>query len=103
MSSFISIQIVIIIFNIWCICLSFWVIGITIFHGLNIIKKKKAKFTKTEIDEVIINYIKNGGRIPTAAKELVSLGLPSRDAIMRYYRDWHEPFIIYSKLYEKLN
>ena len=59
--------------------------------------------TKTDIDEVIINYIKNGGRIPTAAKELVSLGLPSRDAIMRYYRDWHEPFIIYSKLYEKLN
>lgn len=72
-------------------------------YNINIIKKKKAKFTKTEIDEVIINYIKNGGRIPTAAKELVSLGLPSRDAIMRYYRDWHEPFIIYSKLYEKLN
>ena len=34
---------------------------------------------------------------------LVKLGLPSRDAIMKYYEDWHEPFVFYSKLYEKIN
>ena len=42
-------------------------------------------------------------KIITVAKDLVKLGLPSRDVIMRYYKDWHEPFILYSKLYEKIN
>lgn len=72
-------------------------------YNIIILKKKKAKFTKQEIDNVVLKYIKDGKKIPSTAKELVPLGLPSRDAIMRYYRDWHEPFVIYSKLYEKMN
>lgn len=72
-------------------------------YNIEIKKKKKAKFTKQEIDEIILNYIKAGNSIPTAAKSLVKLGLPSRDAIMNFYRDWHEPFVLYSKLYEKIN
>ena len=66
-------------------------------------KRKKAKFTKQEIDNLVLNYIKEGNTIPKAAKELVKLGLPSRDSIVRYYEDWHEPFVFYSKLYEKIN
>lgn len=66
-------------------------------------KRKKAKFTKQEIDNIILNYIKEGNDIPKTAKELVKLGLPSRDVIVRYYQDWHEPFIFYSKLYERIN
>ena len=72
-------------------------------HNIEIKNSKKAKFTKQEIDDIIINYIKEGKPIPNSAKKLVSLGLPSRDAIMRYYQDWHEPFVLYSKLYEKIN
>lgn len=72
-------------------------------YNIKINKKKKAKFTKQEIDEIILNYIKAGNTIPTTAKALVKLGLPSRDAIMKFYRDWHEPFVLYSKLYEKIN
>lgn len=66
-------------------------------------KRKKASFTKQEIDTIILNYIKEGNTIPKAAKDLAKSGLPSRDVILRYYRDWHEPFILYSKLYEKIN
>ena len=66
-------------------------------------KRKKANFTKQEIDTIILNYIKEGNTIPKAAKDLAKSGLPSRDVILRYYRDWHEPFILYSKLYEKIN
>lgn len=72
-------------------------------YNIVIKKKKKAKFTKQEIDNIILAYIKDGNSIPKAAKDLVKLGLPSRDAIMRYYKDWHEPFVLYSKLYEKIN
>lgn len=72
-------------------------------YEITIINKKKAKFTKQEIDNIILEYIKGGNEIPSAAKSLVKLGLPSRDAIMNYYEDWHEPFALYSKLYEKIN
>lgn len=72
-------------------------------YNIVIKKKKKAKFTKQEIDDIILAYIKGGNSIPKVAKDLVKLGLPSRDVIMRYYKDWHEPFILYSKLYEKIN
>ncbi len=72
-------------------------------YNINIQKKKKAKFSKQEIDDIILKYIKDGKTIPSSSKELVPLGLPSRDAIMRYYRNWHDPFVIYSKLYEKMN
>lgn len=71
-------------------------------YNIVIKKKKKAKFTKQEIDNIILAYIKRGNSIPKAGKDLVKLGLPSRETIMRYYRDWHEPFILYSKLYEKI-
>ena len=66
-------------------------------------KRKKNKFSKQEIDDAILKYIKDGNEIPSTSKSLVPLGLPSREAILRYYRDWHEPFVLYSKLYEKIN
>ena len=72
-------------------------------YNITIEKRKKAKFSKQEIDDIVLNYIKQGNPIPTISKNLAKLGLPSRDAIMRYYKDWHEPFIFYSKLYEKIN
>ncbi len=72
-------------------------------YNIVINKRKKAKYTKQEIDNIVLNYIKEGNSIPKSAKELVRLGLPSRDTIVRYYEDWHEPFVLYSKLYEKIN
>ena len=72
-------------------------------YNIVINKRKKAKYTKQEIDNIVLNYIKEGNSIPKSAKELVKLGLPSRDVIVRYYEDWHEPFVLYSKLYEKIN
>ena len=71
-------------------------------YNIVINKRKKGKYTKQEIDNIVLNYIKEGNSIPKSAKELVKLGLPSRDAIVRYYEDWHEPFVLYSKLYEKI-
>lgn len=72
-------------------------------YNIIIKNKKKAKFSKQEIDDIILQYLKDGKQVPSSAKDLVSHGLPSRDAIMRYYRDWHEPFVLYSKLIEKIN
>ena len=72
-------------------------------YNIIIKNKKKAKFSKKEIDDIILQYLKEGKQVPSSAKDLVSHGLPSRDAIMRYYRDWHEPFVLYSKLIEKIN
>lgn len=72
-------------------------------YNIIIKNKKKAKFSKKEIDDIILQYLKEGKQVPSSAKDLVSHGLPSRDSIMRYYRDWHEPFVLYSKLIEKIN
>ena len=61
----------------------------------------RAKYSKQELDESISSYVKSGKPIPTS-KELVSLGLPSRDSILKYYDNWKDPFILYQKLFEKI-
>ena len=42
-----------------------------------------------------------GNKIP-ARKALKELGLPSAQAILRFYEDWKEPFIYYQKIFEKI-
>lgn len=63
---------------------------------------KKSKYTKSEIDKIILEFIKAGNEIPKTAKELTTVGLPSSLAIMRHYDSWREPFIYFQKLYEKV-
>ncbi len=63
-----------------------------------IIKTKKAKYTKQEVDDSILSYLKNGNSIPSSAKQLSALNLPSSSTILRFYDDWKEPFVIFSKI-----
>lgn len=66
--------------------------------GIKILNVKKAKYTKQEVDNSIISYLKLGNGIPKTAKQLTSLNLPSASTILRFYDDWKEPFIIFSKM-----
>ena len=59
---------------------------------------KKAKYTKQEVDDIILSYLKSGNSIPSSAKQLSALNLPSSSTILRFYDDWKEPFIIFSKM-----
>ena len=66
--------------------------------NIKLINTKKAKYTKQEVDDSILMYLKEGNPIPTAAKQLSSLNLPSASTIMRFYDNWKEPFIIFMKM-----
>lgn len=71
-------------------------------HGITVKKAKKAKYSKQEVDDAIAKWVKAGKEMPTA-QNLSKLGLPSLSVILKYYEDWKEPFVLYRKLYEKLN
>lgn len=64
---------------------------------------KKFRYSKEEVDQLILDYLKQGNDIPKNGTELVNLGLPSRDVITKFYDDWKEPFYLYKKLHEKFN
>ena len=66
--------------------------------NITIASTKKAKYTKQEVDELILSYLKSGKTIPSAAKQLSALNLPSASTILRFYEDWKEPFVIFSKM-----
>ena len=66
--------------------------------NITILNTKKAKYTKQEVDDIIVSYLKNGKTIPSSAKQLSSLNLPSSSTILRFYDDWKEPFVIFSKM-----
>ena len=66
--------------------------------NIKLINTKKAKYTKQEVDELILDYLKEGNSIPTASKQLSSLNLPSASTILRFYDDWKEPFVVFSKM-----
>jgi len=66
--------------------------------NITILKTKKAKYTKQEVDDLILSYLKNGNPIPSSAKQLSSLNLPSSSTILRFYDDWKEPFVIFLKM-----
>lgn len=71
-------------------------------YGITESNPKKSKYTKGEIDKIVLEFIKAGNKIPKTAKELTKVGLPSSLAIMRHYDSWREPFIYFQKLYEKV-
>lgn len=52
--------------------------------NITILATKKAKYTKQELDECILSYLKSGNSIPSSAK--------------RFYDDWKEPFAIFLKM-----
>ena len=71
-------------------------------YNILVKNSKKAKYTKQEVDDAIAKWIKSGKDIPLA-KDLSKLGLPSTSVILKYYESWKEPFILFQKLYDKLN
>ena len=66
--------------------------------NITILNTKKAKYTKKEVDDAILLYLKNGNPIPNSAKQLSTLDLPSSSTILRFYEDWKEPFVIFLKM-----
>ncbi len=66
--------------------------------NITILATKKAKYTKQEVDECILSYLKSGNSIPSSAKQLSALNLPSSSTILRFYDDWKEPFVIFLKM-----
>ena len=66
--------------------------------NITILNTKKAKYTKQEVDEIILSYLKSGNPIPSSAKQLSALNLPSSSTILRFYDDWKEPFVIFLKM-----
>ncbi len=66
--------------------------------NITILNTKKAKYTKQEVDDLILSYLKSGNPIPASAKQLSSLNLPSYSTILRFYDDWKEPFVIFLKM-----
>lgn len=71
-------------------------------HNITVKQSKKAKYTKQEVDDAVAKWVRAGKEIPVA-KELSKLELPSMSVILKYYEDWKEPFVLYRKLYDKLN
>ena len=71
-------------------------------EGIKVLKTKKAKYSKREVDDAISDWIKNGKEIPNS-KDLSKFGLPSMSVIMKYYENWKEPFYIYKKMFEEMN
>lgn len=67
---------------------------------IQVLKSRKLKYTKREVDDAVSKWVKNGNKIP-AAKELSKLGLPSLGVILKFYEDWKEPFYFYEKLFEE--
>jgi hypothetical protein len=65
---------------------------------ITILNTKKAKYTKKEVDDAILSYLKKGGTIPSSSKQLTSLKLPSSSTILRFYDDWKEPFVVFLKI-----
>ncbi len=69
--------------------------------GISVLKTKKFKYTKQEVDDAISSYVKSGKPMP-GAHDLSKCGLPSASVIMRYYDHWQEPFEIFYALYKKV-
>lgn len=70
--------------------------------GITVIKTKKAKYTKQEVDAIISDFVKSGKPIPHH-HDFTKEGLPAASVIMRYYEHWREPFEIFQALYKKMS
>lgn len=69
---------------------------------IKVIRTKKARYSKREVDDAISDWVKGGKDIPNS-KDLSKLGLPSMSVIMKYYENWKEPFFIYKKMIDEIN
>lgn len=69
--------------------------------NITVVKTKKAKYTKQEVDDIVSEYVKSGKPIPHH-HDLTKEGLPAANVIMRYYEHWREPFEIFQALYKKI-
>ena len=71
-------------------------------ENIKVLKTKKGRYSKREVDDAISDWIKDGKDIPNS-KDLSKLGLPSMSVIMKYYENWKEPFFIYKKMFDEIN
>ncbi len=69
--------------------------------NITVLKSKKAKYTKQEVDDIISDYVRSGKPLPKH-HDLSKEGLPAASVIMRYYEHWREPFEVFQALYEKI-
>ena len=69
--------------------------------GIKVVKTKKFKYSKQEVDDAIAEYVKSGKPMPSH-HDLSKCGLPTAAVIMRYYEHWQEPFEMYYALYKKV-
>lgn len=69
--------------------------------GIIVLKTKKFKYSKDEVDEAVAAFVKSGKTMPSQ-HDLSKHGLPTANVIMRYYDHWQEPFEIYRALYKKV-
>lgn len=69
--------------------------------NIKVLKNKKAKYSRSEIDGSISLYMRKGNTIPLR-KELSELGLPSAQVILRFYENWKDPFLYYQRIYKKI-
>ena len=68
--------------------------------NISVLKTKKFKYTKKEVDDAVASYVKSGKPIPSS-HDLSKLGLPSAYVIMRYYDHWQEPFEMYKRIFNE--
>ena len=69
--------------------------------NIKVLNTKKFKYSKQEVDDIVMDYVKSGKPIP-AHHDLTKNGLPSAHVIMRYYDHWQEPFEMFYTLYKKV-
>ena len=69
-------------------------------YHITVVNQKKSRYTKQEIDDAIIKWVKSGKDIPSS-KDLVKEGLPSSASIMKYYDNWKEPFLLHQAICDK--
>lgn len=70
--------------------------------GIKVLKTKKNKYSKQEVDDAVAAYVKSGKPMPSH-HDLTKCGLPSANVIMRYYEHWQEPFEMFYALYKKVS
>ena len=71
-------------------------------YGIVVLNGKKMKYSKQEVDDAIMAWVKAGKPIPRS-KDLTKNGLPSISVIMKYYENWKEPFDLFQRMNEKIN
>jgi hypothetical protein len=72
-------------------------------HSIKELEPKRASFSKDEIDQEIMEFVKKKGERIPKPRELKKYGLPSKDTIEKYYQSYRQPFIYFYRMISKSN